>query len=387
MIYLVPIFLLIAITFTIGDNKKFKIIKKFILITFCLSFVFISAFRFETGTDWFPYYSFFNFYSYQEMLSFYFEPFYKLLAVFIKYLFNNYTIFLFIVGLFFLIEVHSLWKIAEKNIISYNIIILLLSSYMFFFPGFMGGNRQAIALALCAVSLKYLVKKNLLTSILYWSISMLFHYSAILFVFNIIIYLLISDNEKKLFKLGNIKVFFLVVVFFGSMYLIYNGDFLAYFNKSPILSNLVSYQGYSAVNLDLNYDFRDTVLILERLGLNFIIIFAFRYYKKSKINKFLLASYTFGTIFYIFFMFNARTIAGRGILYFRYADIFILATLPKALSNRILDGGNDQFKIKGKYLSELMVSFLVISYIIFRFLFVILYANSIYYLPYKSIFK
>mgnify|MGYP001236400304 CR=1 FL=1 len=392
MVYVLPIAVVVLSVFSMSPFLKYDLTKKLIIIFFSLCFITIASLRFETGTDWLPYFAFFNQSSYQYMLDSGLEPFYKLLAVVVKFLFNNYTVFLFSISTFFLIEIYSIWSIAEKFFRNkYSFLILLLAGYMFCFSNFMGGQRQAIAVALCVVSLKYLLQGKSYIYFPVWICAFLFHNSAILFVINFIIYYLISEKENRFFRVSTAYPILLTTVFFTVVYFfLTRGSSLNPYG-SILLAKLLSYQGMSAVDENLNYGMRNLLLISERLVLNFIILLDLDCYRKTKITKFIFSSYTFGTIFYIFFIFTARNVAGRGIEYFRFSDMIVLATLPETLTHITL-GGNKEKYAKGsddytRSFVKKMFEFLVSSYVIVRFLTIVLYANSKFYLPYRSIFS
>jgi hypothetical protein len=324
------------------------------------------------------------------MLSHYFDPLYKILAIAVKFLFGNYNVFLVFVSLFFFIAVYNLWKIADKKIKSYNFAIFLVVIYSFYFPSFMGGQREALAISLSIISLKYLIDKKIFLSFFWWICSFLFHQAAILFLINIFIFYLISDEQRKFFKIRFIYILLLNLFFFGSIYFLLNSDFIDLIANLPILNNLVHYQGMAAVMDIFDYGKRNSLLISERIVFNLLAFIGLKYYQKDKINKFFFVTYTFGTFFYIFFIFFARNVAGRGIQYFRFSDIFILSTLPQALSQKIFSKNIIKFDSVKQYYANLFMKFfdfIIFVYFIARFIYINLYANSVFYLPYQHIFS
>lgn len=390
MIYTIPIAIIILSYFIVSPLIKHRLIKEFVLLTFSMSFVIIASFRFRTGTDWQPYFRFFNQSSYNSMLTHYFELFYKLLAVLVKIIFDNYTVFLFIVSMFFVVEAYSIFVIAEEAFEKYSLPILLLSTYMFCFPNFMGGQRQAIASALCILSLKYLIKEKWYVSFFILVCAVLFHTSAIIFVINWFIYYLVSDEENKLFRVNTMSLILFVSILFGFAYLLLSNisSFTSY--NSILIAKLIAYQGMSGVDISLDYGMRNFLLISERVLLNLILVFGLNFYRKTRVTKFIFSSYTFATVFYIFFIFTARNIAGRGIDYFRFSDMLVLATLPQVLSYSVVGEDERNRSDYQNYIGlviEKLFEFLFVVYIIARFIVIVLYANSIFYLPYRSVFS
>jgi len=142
--------------------------------------IIIGGIRWETGTDWLPYYYFFHENVTWKQFNTHpmnFEYSYSLLNFIVKYLFNSYTILLLINSF---IVIFFQYKII-KSIALYPAI-----SYFLFFCDNIGGMfpvRQTIAIAVALTSIPYIHKKNILIFILISILATSFHFSLILWLF------------------------------------------------------------------------------------------------------------------------------------------------------------------------------------------------------------
>lgn len=256
---------------------------------------------------------------------------------------------------------------------------------MFRFADYMGGQRQALAVALCMVSLMFRLKNKTFASIIVWILAILFHYSASIFIIPMIIYGMIEERGRRIFEINPLVISLFLIVFFSISYWIINNSLVLNRNIpviSSILMKMVVYQGKRGTLGIIDYSFRDPLLVSERILFNLLfIIIGKNFYRKNRFGKFLLATYSFSTLYYIFFMFTARVIAGRGIAYFRFSDVLLLSTLPEALRSRLRKSDYNSL------LATKLFEFLIITYIVARFVVVVLWANRIFYLPYKSILQ
>ena len=110
--------------------------------------------RWETGTDWNSYLSYFeNMNSFNDVQKYFkIESGYVILNVLINFISNSYSVFLLIHAVFF----HYLFINGLKKY-SYYVFPALLMYYVLFI-GFMGSNRQLLALAICFYGLKYVIE-------------------------------------------------------------------------------------------------------------------------------------------------------------------------------------------------------------------------------------
>ncbi|AEX85634.1 hypothetical protein Marpi_1230 [Marinitoga piezophila KA3] len=383
MIYLIPSIIVILLNSFIYKKYYAKnYYKKAVLFFGSSIFVFISSLRYKTGTDWTAYYDFFNKITNDNYYSFYFEPLFKVFSILIKNINSNFNFYLFCISINFVFLILIIDKILSMTNMYYNKSILFLSVYLYTFSYYMGGIRQQISFFFSTVSLFYLLKNKKILSLIFFIIGFLFHYSAILFLVNYIIYHYTSDKKNTFLTISFKKGVLILIIFFILIYGIFETPIftLSFGNSNLIKKYIISYRGNSSINSILNYSLRNFILIFERVIILIIIFLVRKNYTCNKISKFFFIMYIFGSIFYIFFMFIARNIAGRGILYFRYADIFFFSTLSEPIAKTFFNKNS----IKHQNLSK-FISTLILLYLLIRFYVTILVANKIFYYPYKNI--
>ena len=128
------------------------------------------GFRWQIGTDWFPYYHMFETNSTRTV-----EFGYILFSSFVKIIKNDYSFFLIIIALLKYIALASLIK-------KYSIspLISLCIAYAIFIP-LLGMNRQFIALAITFFSTYFIVERKVLPFIILIFLASSFHKTAFLF--------------------------------------------------------------------------------------------------------------------------------------------------------------------------------------------------------------
>jgi len=179
ILYFFIFFLLLsgALLEIISNNKKFSQ-STFTFFIFC--FFILSFIRWETGTDWTPYYDVFKSIEIPwETLTDYlhgFEPGFMILYNIAKSISDSYTIMLLIEAIilyfciYYFIKAHSFYPILS-----------LLIYYSMSFAGIFF-VRQNIAMAILLCSLKYIYEKKIIPFILIVIIAASIHRTAIIFL-------------------------------------------------------------------------------------------------------------------------------------------------------------------------------------------------------------
>lgn len=173
MIYIV-IYLIIGLIALIEPNVK-KEQRKILLYISASIIVLFQAFRWRTGTDWQPYYDFFNeSKNFRNCLDSGFEIGYSFLNHCIRNLTDSYTVFLFIECLLNIIFVCLFARYFNKR---YSITILLTTFAIGVFP-----IRYTLAASIIAVSYKYIIEKNFIKFLILNLFAVSIHRSAIIFI-------------------------------------------------------------------------------------------------------------------------------------------------------------------------------------------------------------
>ena len=178
MIILLFIIIFFAAFFT--EQDEIVVNKKIVLAFLCFLMSFTEAIRFKSGTDYWQYYNFFHgdFSEFRQNHTF--EPLYTIIV----FLFQKVTNSFFWFDLFYFILLYSLYffslpKITNKYIVAFFLIFCMNI-------GFLGSNRQLMALGISFFATVYFLPKEKLYFILWVIVASLFHYSALitlLFVF------------------------------------------------------------------------------------------------------------------------------------------------------------------------------------------------------------
>ena len=152
--------------------------KKNIFISTALFFWILSFIRWETGTDWDSYLSFFEKCSkYEEFRDDGgFELFYASLSYLVKSITSDYSVFLFVIAsIIFPLTYSTIYKFSPLPFVSLLLYLLLRRADIFFV-------RESIAIAFCLFSIRYIINRNLLQFVICVVIGMQFHTSVIIFL-------------------------------------------------------------------------------------------------------------------------------------------------------------------------------------------------------------
>jgi len=294
------------------------------LIVFTL--ITLGGIRWLTGTDWNPYYNFFNNHkTWDEYNSIHFEFLYTLLNFFVHQISNSYTIFLFIFS-FLVIYIKA---ITIKKIALYP----ALSLYLFYCTniGDIFAVRQMLAGSLLLMSIYFIHKKEKKAFYFILILATLIHYSSIFWLFSYYVY------HKKI---NNIYIGIIIVVSVavglmgGAIYpIIIQTIFKPFDTMGIAIPKILIY----SIGVDSGYSpIKAVVSIIKRLlFIPFFLVFKKQIINTNKYVSGILNIYCFGNIIYLFFSFYATTFQRMTSPYI-FTEIFLLPVCLKIIKRRYI---------------------------------------------------
>ena len=338
-------------------NNGEKLLYYYVLIIFW----FLSFLRWETGTDWESYLTFFNKnYILDEFLSTDIEPFFAYLNYIVKQVTDQYWVLLMVIGaLIYCLTGPTIYKYSPFPFISLLVYLMLRKADIFFV-------RESIAIALCFFSIRYIIKKQLWLFLLIILVASQFHRSVIVFLPAYWIYHL-NYSFKKI--AATLAIYAAVIVLIQSIM----SD--ALISVSSLLGERFFAKTQHYIEDDADYIEGNVygVVALLRGLLNRIIILFLLFYSYNKLRLPLLRGlinlYVVSVIIFIT-VYPISSVLSR--LYNSY-DMFCVLALPfifKAISRKSIP----------------IVYFLFYTYVSVRFVAGTLYGAYSYTLvPYKTI--
>lgn len=292
-------------------RKKTKRTFVFMLIVMAL----IEGLRWEIGTDWENYYSAFMQLSEDVHMDFG----YILLNRIVYYIYPNYSLFVFLFAI-------TTYFVIGKTIIKYSPVpFVSLCLYYCMMTGYLGCNRQILAMLICLLSIKYVLQRDLYIFLLFIMMAMSCHITAIMFV---PVYFI--PNVK--FRTKTIIIIVLSCFFVGVTKLVNRLPFVEY------LAIIDSASGSSSFSSYLDQDFTG-VSILGSLKRVFFTCLFLTLLKSSRMKlanvemstfKFFLYAYIYGNCIYLVFNGSSlQLLAGRGTMYFNIFEIILVPYLLK----------------------------------------------------------
>ncbi|CAD0008517.1 EpsG family protein [Flavobacterium salmonis] len=271
--------------------------------------------RWETGTDWYPYYHHFS--DVDEVSLVFinalagFEIGYGFTTFFIYKIFGDYSFFLFFHALFFY---GIIFKTAKK----YSPYLYL--SLLFFYAtnlGLVGSNRQLMALAICLLALPFVEKKKTIPFFLLILLASFFHTTAILFS---VYYFL-----NRVFKWQAICTILIIAFVIGKTSLP-----LKFFSLGGFVSESATYkvEFYGNEAKDALKDASLSIFgLIKRILLLILFTCNFDYLnKKLPYYKIIYNGYAFGLFLYFMFSSSLLIIVNRGSLYFNIMESFLISS-------------------------------------------------------------
>lgn len=206
--------------------------KRFIIFIFCTFFILLGGLKWNTGTDWNPYYyNFLNSVTYDKAVNspISFEWGFSILNFIMNYLTGSFTAFLL---LFTFLTVYFKYRVlVSSEFISYGLFGLFC--FYCYSIGDIVSWRQALAISLVLFSVFFIIHRRLFSFVLCILIASLFHRSAIICLIMYYVYYL---NLSKL----NMLAIFLSGITLGV--LIFNIKFSSF--NIPFLSDLYFFSVY-----------------------------------------------------------------------------------------------------------------------------------------------
>ena len=275
--------------------------------------IFQVGLRWETGTDWIPYYKHFTESGSLEKIFvdvlLGFEIGYGYFVYITKLFTDNYTCFLIIHALIFYFLVFK----ANKVVSPYPLISMFIfySSTM----GILGSNRQLIALSICLYSLKFILDEKPIKFFLAIALAFSFHTSALFFL----VYYFLNRDFKKYLTI----IFLLLAIIVGKSSI-----------PTHVFSSFAEFLGGAAsVKAESYSDSQLSATSLSLTGLVrrllFFILFLTNYdvlVKKWKPYRLIFNGYLFGLGIYFLFKDSFMILVGRGGFYFNVMECFLLAS-------------------------------------------------------------
>ena len=184
MFFYIIIFLFLFILSILDTSPRFSLKVRRNLYLFCgLFFFFLSFIRWETGTDWRSFFSYFRDNERIEDFQFYsFETFFVYVNYFVKVFSGSYTTLLFFFAIIiFPLKYVTIWKLSTFPFLSLLLYLLLYRCDIFFV-------RETIALAIAMYSIRFINQNKRFYFLLSILVAMQFHSSIVVFIFAYYIY-------------------------------------------------------------------------------------------------------------------------------------------------------------------------------------------------------
>ena len=363
--YIILFLILVAFSFT--DYVRFPEIYRKLLLIFGCVFVFLvfwafASFRWETGTDWEPYYDTFNYFSEAHIINF--EPGYIALIFFIKKYTSNYSVFLTVFSFLCLTLKFSFFFKYHKDFF----FTLVLLFFCYYFADIFA-VRQNLAISLTLFSTIFIIRKQPIFFFITVLLATSIHYSSMLYFFAYYIYWCKISDKK----------FYYIAAFCVAFGLIGIGGIIL-----DIILKVLGVDGFigAKINNYLNEDSgvantTSSPVVMYLLGVikRFIFIPLFTYVKNRSQQKFTnfqgyFNLYMIGNIIYFLFA-KDLSVFSRASVPFLFFEIFLISYVLF------------YFKSAKKMMIPVFVIMMIFSWIRFNAL-----VNSYYelYVPYNSIF-
>lgn len=362
---LIYLFIILALSLfaiieaNIEEYYKEKTVKLILLPIAWLMIVGVMVLRWEIGTDWDPYFSFFDKFANWDDFNYgppVFEKGYWVFNILIRSISDNYTIFLLILEGTLYVLLFRFFKFSTPYV------LLCVLLYFGLSIGLTGANRQLLALALCLTGLKSLMEGHKLKFIGFVILAFFFHSSALLFF----VFLLLNFNIPIVIIIAVIGACFII----GQT----NLPFLLFSSLSGLSEhNAMKVQAYlKGAEGSLAQSQASVLGIIKKILLPTIFLMTRkRIIEKHKHYNYLLNGYLFGVAFYFLFYKSLLVMISRGSVYFNSMEPILLSLQLSVL--------------KDKRLKNIALIMLCLFSIIFFYQSISAYPEI--FIPYKSIFN
>lgn len=363
--------IILSITFLELTNIK-RIYIVWMLVIFSMILIFLSGIRWETGTDWNMYIEFFkknntlNDYIIASSEVQGIELGYGIINLIIKSFFDEYNIFLILVG-GFIISVKLKW-ILKYSLFPACAVFINFSTYL----GDIFFIRQIIALCITLIAFNFIVKKEKYKFLFFVLLSATIHISALAFIPAYWIY---HSNIQKKYIISLLIIAILLDITKINVNIL--NLFLEYFpsDTGKIFQKIHEYYllGQSGENFGQAVDgsFRILLALLRRLF--FLPIYIYCLNKLSKINIYYKGCFNlviFGNILFFIMSMISIDFSGRLSMYYYIYEIILISSLL---------AWKDNIKYK------ISMFFIILIYCIMKYVYLI-YSLHEYYLPYNTFF-
>lgn len=292
------------------SNSKYR--NFFLFFLYLILILLVSLRSLNVGTDTENYFEIFNQAKLGEIFSFNLEPFYLLLNVLCKTLYNNFSFYLFVFSSFFIF----IWSVIFKKLsYDYTVAIIFFLTFFAYFS-FFNITRQSFAMSLCLLSLFYLFDKKYYKYLFLILIASCFHYSAIIFIITLFIFKFVRNP------------FFSLIISFASTYFLSN--FILFYLVNSSLKN--SYLNYGGQLDDISGLFLIGFLVIQFIFFSF---FRFFLIPSNKLFSNLFNIFSFGLGFFLACKFLRFLDDGptRLTFYFLLVNIFLFSIAIHSIVN------------------------------------------------------
>jgi hypothetical protein len=324
-IYLITLLFLIIFSFSeIFFNKKSDIYLKYGGFFVFLILILQTGLRWETGTDWLPYKSHFDetesINSIGISLLLGFEPGYTLFILFSKLISSNYSFFLIIHSILYFGLIFVFLKSTKSSF------FLVLFLFYVVSIGYLGSNRQLLAMSIGAFSFKYIEEKKFILFLLTVLLAISFHISAL-------IYFLFYAFNKRINNTIIISCLCLSILIGYSFIPEYL--FMKFSSIFGVLGTIKSEFYLTETQNSIDNFKLSTIGLLKRLFLFIILIFNYKKLDNTYIYfKLFFNTYFIGLIIYFLFNNSVIILISRGSLYFSVIECILIVYLFKLVTNR-----------------------------------------------------
>ncbi len=316
------LFYFVALTDCCSTTYSGKLLSKYSVFLLILSCLCLGSLRWECGTDWEPYYRFFmSSAKLSELRAWKFDYAYTLLVWLVRQITDNYT--------FFLVVLSIACIIPKVNAITNLSLLPGVSLFLYFCFNFFDifAVRQTLSITCIVFALKFLVENKKVHYYLLVILAILFHKSALLFLFVYPIY-------KHTFSKRQLILLLLISLIIGLFGHHFFSALITICNKLgslfPYLSVLERVNGYFLIDEEVSV--RAIILgIVKRCVILPLFLFCCNSYEKDK--KFLgfRNLYIVGCLIYLIFIRYFRVFQ-RLSTPFSFFEIFLI---PYSIKNNM----------------------------------------------------
>lgn len=327
MIYYLIISVLSLFSLFKQVNHKTRNIKLLTIISFVF-LVMVGGFRYQVGADWESYERlFFSLVNWSDVIVAREEILFTTFMYSIKNLFNNYSVFVFILFVVSFSLKYNIIKCYSPDIF----LSLMVYLYTLFLIYDINGLRQGLSIGIVLQGIPFILNRKLCNFLILIIIASLCHISALLFL--PLYYLAKMQISNKILLLSFIPVM-------GVSFQVGNIlQFSSAFQNFLAIEKFVHYSVYTTDVYKNSSDFILNIALFQRLFIFALFMF---YYKQIKIKddlKLLLRNgYFISIIIFVMFSFSSEFSARLG-FYYKSLELIIIPLIvscPSKCCDRII---------------------------------------------------